>query len=136
MTTQQIHDNPDLAKAVHETATQKLNDPEWEPFPIDLVGGDLELGQRAFEVLQTLGYAKEPSGVNWPEVLETLGYAKEPSGVNWPEGMGMSTEPHYDTYYDDLIHPRAKEHLIKYGKDYVECLEAFMRLTNQPINRL
>lgn len=109
-----IHHDPTLAQAVHDTATQKLNDPEWEEFPIDLLG-DLDLGQRAFEVLQTLGYAKEPSGVNWSE-----------GGI--PESS--------DVYYGDYIHPRAKEFLVRYGKEYVECLEAYMRFTNQPIKRL
>jgi len=111
-----IHHDPELSQAVHDTATKKLNDPEWVPFPITLMGDDLELGQRAFEVLKTLGYAKEPSGVNW----------SEEGGI--PESS--------DVYYGDLIHPRAKEHLIKYGKEFVECLEAYMRLTNQPIERL
>jgi hypothetical protein len=115
--TELLKDNPDLAKAVHETATQKLNDPEWEPFPITLLDGDIELGQRAFEVLWTLGYAKE-----------TL-----TQGADYEDDKGYLES---ETYRADYIHPRAKEYLIKYGKDYVECLEAFMRLTNQQINRL
>jgi hypothetical protein len=111
-----IHHDPTLAKAVHETATKKLNDPEWEHFPIDLVDGDLDLGLRAFAVLRTLGYAEES--------------AIKDTGVNWP------TEDSLNEYAGDWIHPRAKEYLIKYGKEYVECLEAYMRLTNQPIKRL
>jgi hypothetical protein len=103
-----IHHDPELSQAVHNTVTKKLNDPEWEPFPIDLIG-DLELGQRAFEVLRTLGYAKEPDEF---------------------------FDEDDDTSCGDSIHPRAKEFLVKYGKEYVECLEAYMRLTNQPIERL
>jgi len=101
-----IHHDPTIAKAVHETATKKLNDPEWEPFPITLMGDDLELGQRAFEVLRTLGYAKEQE---------------------------MEFDDGETGYLGDLIHPRAKEYLVKYGREFVECLEAYMRLTNQPI---
>ena len=111
-----IHHDPTLAQAVHDTATKKLNDPEWEPFPITLLG-DLDLGQRAFEVLQTLGYARE-----------TLS-----QGSDYEDDKGYLES---ETYRADWIHPRAKEYLIKYGKEYVECLEAYMRLTNQPIKRL
>lgn len=104
-----IHHDPTLAQAVHDTATKKLNDPEWVPFPITLMGDDLELGQRAFEVLKTLGYAKEPDEF---------------------------FDEDDDTSCGDSIHPRAKEFLVRYGKEYVECLEAYMRLTNRPIKRL
>jgi hypothetical protein len=110
-----IHHDPTLAQAVHDTATQKLNDPEWEGFPIDLLG-DPDLGQRAFEVLQTLGYARE----------KTINEEYDPYNV----------DPEHDPWKADYIHPRAKEFLVRYGKEYVECLEAYMRLTNQPINRL
>jgi hypothetical protein len=108
-----IHHDPTLAKAVHETATKKLNDPEWEEFPINLLD-DLQLGQRAFEVLNTLGYAHE----------------------SFNDELSVSGDTIPREYLCDWIHPRAKEYLIKYGKEYVECLEAYMRLTNQPIKRL
>ena len=104
-----IHHDPTLAQAVHDTATKKLNDPEWESFPINILDDDLSLSQRAFEVLWTLGYACEDSEYHNPEARVQNG---------------------------DWIHPRAKEFLVRYGKEYVECLEAYMRLTNQPIKRL
>jgi hypothetical protein len=103
-----IHQDPTLAQAVHDTATKKLDSPDWEDFPINILD-DLSLGQRAFEVLSTLGYAKE---------IEV-------------DFNGEDTD-----YFGDSIHPKAKEFLLKYGKEYVECLEAYMRLTNQPIKRL
>jgi hypothetical protein len=111
-----IHQDPTLAQAVHDTATKRLDTPDWEHFPITLLDDDLELSKRAFEVLRSLGYAKETP------IVEDGGFYKV-----------------YETgtdYTGDWIHPRAKEYLVKYGKEYIECLEAYMRLTNQPIKRL
>jgi hypothetical protein len=112
-----IHHDPTLAQAVHDTATKRLDTPDWEHFPITLLDNDLELGKRAFEVLRSLGYAKETP------IVEDGGFYK----VYGPEAEG---------YTGDWIHPRAKEYLVEFGKEYVECLEAYMRLTNQPIQRL
>lgn len=88
-----------LAKAVYETGSKKLNDPEWVPFPLRFSDGDF--GLRSFEVLRALGYARE---------------------AGWEEDVNH-----------DWAHPRAKEYLDRFGKPYIECLEVFLRLTNQPI---
>lgn len=49
--------DPALASAVYETSSKKLDQPDWVPFPLRF--DDADFGIRAFEILYTLGYARQ-----------------------------------------------------------------------------